>query len=172
MASDQAKDSSLDRLIVRTYRPEDQPVVARLYTDGLLAGQLAPNDTGADIDNIHEAYLSDPRNHFWVAELDGKVLGMIGVAHEEGGVAEIRRLRVQKDWQGSAIGARLVETALAHIKHHAFLKAVLDTRFEHGAAQELFERFGFHHTRTKSLHGKDLLEFYLDLYRQPKKEKE
>jgi N-acetylglutamate synthase-like GNAT family acetyltransferase len=97
---------------------------------------------------------------------------MIGVAHEEGGVAEIRRLRVQKDWQGSAIGARLVETALAHIKHHAFLKAVLDTRFEHGAAQELFERFGFHHTRTKSLHGKDLLEFYLDLYRQPKKEKE
>jgi putative acetyltransferase len=170
MTSDQAKDAALERLIVRTYRPDDQAVVARLYTEGLLAGQLAANDTGADIDNIDEAYLRDPRNHFWVAELDGRVLGMIGVAHEEGRVAEIRRLRVQKDWQSTAIGAKLIATALAHIKHHAFLKTVLDTRFEHGAAQELFEKFGFHHTRTKSLHGKDQLEFYLDLYRQAKKE--
>jgi hypothetical protein len=55
MASDQAKDSSLDRLIVRTYRPENQPVVARLYTDGLLAGQLAPNDTGAAPGSRHRA---------------------------------------------------------------------------------------------------------------------
>lgn len=157
-------------LEVRTYRPEDQPAVSHLYTEGLLSGQLAPNDTGADIENIDEAYLSDPANHFWVAVSDGKVLGMIGVARDEGHTAEIRRLRVEKQWQHSTIGALLVETAVAHCKRHGYLKIVLDTRFELGAAQDLFERFAFHHTRTKSVQGKDLLEFYLDLYRPPRKE--
>lgn len=155
---------------VRTYRDADQTQVSRLYTDGLLAGQLAPNDTGADIENIQEAYFDSPGNHFWVADLNGEILGMIGVARDEASVAEIRRLRVRKEWQQSAIGARLVETALAHCKHHGYLKVVLDTRFERGAVQDLFEKFGFHHTRTKSLHGKELLEFYLDLYRPLKKD--
>lgn len=160
----------LDRLTIRTFRPEDQSVVSRLYTEGLLAGQISSNDTGADIENIQEAYLDDPSSHFWVAEVDGRVVAMIGVARDEGHTAEIRRLRVEKDWQQTPIAAKLVELALVHCKHHGYLKVVLDTRVEHGTAQELFERFGFHHTRTKSHHGKDLLEFYLDLYRSPKKE--
>lgn len=152
---------------MRSYRAEDQEAVSRLYTDGLLAGQIASNDTGADIENIHEAYFTDPRSHFWVAQVNGRVLGMIGVAMDDN-VAEIRRLRVEKEWQHTNIGAKLLETALRHCKHHASLKIVFDTRFEHTAAVELFDRLGFQHTRTKTLHGKELLEFYLDLYRQHK----
>jgi ribosomal protein S18 acetylase RimI-like enzyme len=170
--SHDAPHEILSRLTVRTYRPSDQPAVSRLYTDGLLAGQLAPNDSGADIENIKAGYLDSPKSHFWVAELDGHVVGMIGVASEEGHTAEIRRLRVQKEQQHSPIAAKLVEMALAHCKHHGYLKVILDTRLESGTAQELFERFSFHHNRTKSVHGKDLLEFYLDLYRAPKKDKE
>lgn len=155
---------------VRTYRDEDHAAVSRLYTEGLLSGQIAPNDTGVDIENIREAYFTEPVNHFWVAQRGGAdpapVVGMIGVACD-GQTAEIRRLRVQKDLQHTSIAARLVETALSHIKHHGFLKVVLDTHFE-ASSQSLFERFGFHHTRTKNAHGKDILEFYLDLYRQPK----
>lgn len=153
---------------MRTYVPGDQPHVARLYTDGLLAGQIAPNDTGADIDNINQAYLDEPGNHFWVAEVNGKVLGMIGVARDQEHTAEVRRLRVDKKWQQTNVGARLLAAALEHCKAHSFLKIVLDTRFDPDAVLDLFDRFGFQHTRTKSLHGKDLLEFYLDLYRQVK----
>ncbi|MCX5658919.1 MAG: GNAT family N-acetyltransferase [Planctomycetota bacterium] len=157
-------------LVVRTYKPADQQAVSRLYVEGLLSGQLAPNDTGVDIENIDEAYLTDPANHFWVAQSEGAILGMIGVARDEGHTAEIRRLRVERQWQQSPIGGLLVETAVAHCKRHGYLKVVLDTRFELGAAQDLFERFAFHHTRTKSVQGKDLLEFYLDLYRPPRKD--
>ena len=32
----------------------------------------------------------------------------------------------------------------------------------------LFDRFGFQHTRSRAAHGKEQLEFYLDLYRQKK----
>ena len=151
---------------VRTFRPEDQPAVEQLYTAGLLAGQIAPNDTGADIENIQEAYFDDPRHHFWVAEKDGQVVGMIGVASDESHTAEIRRLRVLPEQQHTPIAGELLRTAVRHCKHHGYLKIVLDTRFEHDAAVSLFDRIGFQHTRTRSHHGKDMLEFYLDLYRQ------
>ena len=62
----------------------------------------------------------------------------------------------------------LVETAVNHCKHHGFIKVLLDTRFEHETAKGLFDRLGFQHTRTRSVQGKEMLEFYLDLYRQPR----
>jgi len=163
---------SLRRLKIRTFRTIDQPHVSRLYSDGLLEGQLPPNDTAADIDNIFDGYLSDPSGHFWVAELDGQVIGMIGVANESEHLAEIRRLRVDKDWQASPIAERLIETALAHCREHGYLKVVFDTRFERTAALHQFDRFGFQYTRTKSVQNKELLEFYLDLYRQTKDEQD
>ena len=156
------------RLHGRTYQPSDQQAVSRLYNDGLLRGQPAPNDTGADIENIHEGYFTDDANHFWVAEIDGQVVGMIGVARDTEHTAEIRRLRVDKQWQASAVGGKLIETALHHCTHHGYLKVVFDTRFDTDAAVDMFDRFGFQHTRTKAVQGKDLLEFYLDLYRQPR----
>ncbi len=155
------------QLSVRTYGPDDQPAIERLYTDGLLAGQIDPNDTGADVEHIQEAFLSDPRNHFWVAEAENRIVGMVGVVGDEDQpMAEIRRLRVDRDWQHTSVGARLIETAVVHCKHHGFLKVVLDTRFERDAALDLFERAGFKHNRSKSMHDKELLEFYLDLYRR------
>ncbi len=161
-------ETTIDSLTVRSYAATDQRVVEHLYTQGLLAGQLAPNDTGADIENMIEAYFADLANHFWVADLDQKIVGMIGVARDENHTAEIRRLRVDPRFQQSDIAARLLETAIAHCKKHGYLKVVFDTRFERDEALGMFDRFGFQHTRSKALHGKEQLEFYLDLYRQKK----
>ncbi len=163
-------DNTLPGLKVRSYQPSDQPAVSWLYDHGLLAGQIAPNDTGADIDNVREAYFDSDRHHFWVAEVDGKVIGMIGVASDEPHTAEVRRLRVDPAYQKTPIAAKLLETAVNHCKHHGYLKVRLDTRFERNAAVGLFDHLGFQHTRTKTLHDKELLEFYLDLYRQDKNE--
>lgn len=161
-------DMTLDRLTVRSFTATDQRSVARLYTHGMLAGQLAPNDTGADIENMHEAYFTDAANHFWVAEIDHRIVGMIGVARDEGHTAEIRRLRVDPKLHQSEIASKLLEVAIAHCKHHGYLKVIFDTRFERDEALDMFDRFGFQHTRSKATQGKEQLEFYLDLYRQKK----
>ena len=164
--NDRHATDTIDGLNVRPFQPDDQPAVARLYTQGLLAGQLAPNDTGADIENIDQAYFDSPRHQFWVAEVHGQVVGMIGVASDERDTAEIRRLRVDPAYQDTGIAHALLQTAVSHCRHHGYLKVVLDTRFEHDAAVDLFDQVGFQHNRTKEMHGKDLLEFYLDLYRR------
>lgn len=151
---------------VRAFAPSDQAGVLKLYDEGLLAGQLAPNDTGADIDNIPEAYFDEPRHHFWVVECDGQLVGMIGVGSDEEHTAEVRRLRVLPRYQPTCIAAKLLETALNHCKQHNYLKVRLDTRFEKSEAVDQFERLGFQHTRTRDAPGKEMLEFYLDIYRQ------
>ncbi|MEM1211639.1 MAG: GNAT family N-acetyltransferase [Planctomycetota bacterium] len=151
---------------VRSFEPRDQERVSYLYDHGLLAGQIAPNDTGADIDNVREAYFDDERHHFWVAENDGHVVGMIGVASDERDTAEVRRLRVEDSLQHTPIATSLVETALAHCKHHGYLKVRLDTRFDNDTAVDMFDKIGFQHTRTRTAPGKAMLEFYLDLYRE------
>lgn len=157
-------------IVVRDYCSEDQPCIARLYTDGLLAGQIAPNDTGADVDNIWAAYFDCDQHRFWVAEVDGEVVGMIGVGSDDPHTAEIRRLRVDPKYQDSPIAAKLLKIAINHCKYHQFLKVRLDTRFERADAVELFDELGFQHTRTRSVHDKETLEFYLDLYRQEDKQ--
>lgn len=169
--SDTAKDEAIPSVEIRAYRPADQGAVSRLYDEGLLVGQIAPNDTGADVENIYVAYFDEPHNHFWVAEHDHKIVGMIGVAAEENRVAEIRRLRVDKAFQRTNLPSMLLETAIDHVKSHGFLKVVLDTHFERTAVLHSFERLGFQHTRTRNTANKELLEFYLDLYRSPKNDR-
>jgi len=159
-----------ERIQLRTFDPADQPAVSWLYNNGLLDGQIADNDTGADIENIEEAYLTTDQAHFWVAEVDGDVVGMVGVAEDEPNIAEIRRLRVKPDLHRQGIATRLMETALQFCRHHGYLKVRLDTRLERGQAAELFERFAFQHHRTREVAGKETLEYYLDLYREPKSE--
>lgn len=165
-----SNDEQAGALVVRSYQDADHEQVTRLYDEGLLAGQIAPNDSGADLDYIREAYFDSERHHFWVAENGGRCVGMIGVASDEDHTAEIRRLRVAKDLQGTGIAAQLLETAISHCKHHGYLKIRLDTRFEKDEAVGLFDRVGFQHTRTRPTPGKETLEFYLDLYRKEEDE--
>jgi ribosomal protein S18 acetylase RimI-like enzyme len=93
---------------------------------------------------------------------------MVGVQKMDDNAAEIRRLRVRGSYRRHGIGTLLMETALAFCRHHGYLKLVLDVRIERGPAIALFEKFGFTLTRSRDIDGRKLLDFYLDLYREPK----
>ena len=162
---------------IRSYRDCDADVCRDLYTQGLLGGQLASNDSGLDIDDIPAAYGTSPLNHFWVAEVTpeggeqagaapGTVVGMIGVQHHDEGVGEIRRLRVHADHRRRRVGSRLLDTAVRFCRDNDCLKVALDTFIERDAAIAMFEANGFRHGRTRQVLGKDMLYFYVDLYSQ------
>jgi ribosomal protein S18 acetylase RimI-like enzyme len=150
---------------VRSYQDSDLQACQRLYSEGLLGGKIAENDTGFDIDNISQAYLKNEGSHFWVAvDEAGQVVGMIGVQKHEEGNGEIRRLRVATSHRRRGIGKVLVERAVKFCNDHQCLKVTLDTYVDHDPAVKLFEKFRFHHWKTKKVGDKELLYFYLDLY--------
>jgi ribosomal protein S18 acetylase RimI-like enzyme len=157
-------DDSDVPVTIRSFRSSDLPACRVLYREGLLGGKLAENDTGLDIDDIESAYMK-PGNHFWVAETtEGEVVGMIGVHHHDEGAGEIRRLRVRQDMRRKGIGTKLMEAAVRFCHDHQYLKVTLDTFVDREPAIRLFNKFRFHHSRTRNVSGKDLMYFYLDLY--------
>ena len=71
------------------------------------------------------------------------------------------------DLRRRGIGMRLMHEAVAFCQRLGYLKVVLDVRFERGPAIALFEKFGFKLARTRDMAGRRMLDFYLDLYREP-----
>jgi ribosomal protein S18 acetylase RimI-like enzyme len=153
-------------ITIRSFSCSDTPACRKLYLEGLVGGgRIASNDTGFDIDDIDASYMKRPGNHFWIAENDrGEVVGMIGVQHHDEGTGEIRRLRVRQDSQRRGIGGKLVETALRYCQEHGYLKVTLDTFMEREPAVNLFQKYRFRHSRSRTVGGKELMYFYLDLY--------
>ena len=158
-------ESTTSPITIRPFKREDLRACTTLYREGLLGGRIAENDTGLDIDDIDTAYMNCLGSHFWVAESDkGEIVGMIGVQGHEPGVGEIRRLRVAEAHRRQGIGSALVETALKFCQQCGYLKIALDTFMEREPAVRLFEKFHFRHSRTRSVGGKEVMHFYLDLY--------
>ena len=159
---------SVKKISMRLVVDDDHAAVRDLFENGLIEGFVADNDTGADMENIAEAYFSDEgQSALWVADYDEAVIGMIGVQKTSDHGAEIRRLRVRSDFRRQGVGAKLMEQALQFCLHHSYLKVSLDVRIERGPAIALFEKFGFQLNRTREVDGRRLLDFYLDLYREP-----
>ena len=187
-------DRSSTPFLVRAFRPADRAACRTLYVEGLIAGRIADNDTGFDIDDIESAYMKAPVNGFWVAVApaaagsdllpswggaepvrmpDGEasadpqgwcVVGMIGVQAHDRGLGEIRRLRVARTHRRRGIGSALVEAALRFCERRQYLKITLDTFIDREPAIRLFHKFHFHHERTRKVGDKGLVYFYLDVY--------
>jgi N-acetylglutamate synthase-like GNAT family acetyltransferase len=160
-----------DPFIIRDYRPEDRTEVTRLYREGLMMGQLDPYDLAADLEHIEECYGRDSFCHFWVAEVDGRLIGTVAIAHNETGerridIAHLRRLRVDPAWQhDDRVAVRLLEVATAHARAQKYLKLVVHTPVDDSRCRAMLERLGFIFARKRLVHGRPVLEFYVHLYR-------
>lgn len=153
---------------IRLACEDDHAALRELFEQGVVEGQVHDNDTGADIDNLEEGYFADDgHSGFWVAVDGGEVIGMIGVQRTADNAAEVRRLRVREGHRRRGVGTQLMTQALTFCQRHGYLKVVLDVRIERGPAIALFEKFGFQLARSRDIDGRRMLDFYIDLYREP-----
>jgi len=166
---DPPAEFDINDLTIRLAEPRDHGAIRELFLQGLLEGQLRENDTGADIDNLDAGYFSDEgASGFWVASLSEFVIGMIGVQKLRENSAEIRRLRVREAFRRRGVGTRLMQHAIEMCREKGYLKVTLDVRIERGPAIAMFEKCGFTLARTRDHDGRKTLDFYLDLYREPR----
>lgn len=158
-----------DTVITRLATHHDGPELCRLFEDGRVEGQIKDGDTDDDLRDLSTHYFTeeDDGGAFWVAEIDQRLIGMVGVRKLGDSAAEVRRLRVDADYRRRGVGTRLMELALTFCQEHGYLKIVLDVRIERAPAIAMFEKFGFKLSRTRDAEGRKLLDFYMDLYREP-----
>ncbi len=158
---------TIDPIRIRSYTMDDLPGVLRLNTDGVLSDSRPIDPTTHDFEDMETAYFSRPEDHFWVAEVQGELIGMIGVAKLGRHIETIRRLRVTHAWQDTDLVFWLVKVALDHCRHHGVLKVVLDAPCRPRRAVGFLQRLGFQYTRTHDRDSRDVMEFYINLYERP-----
>jgi N-acetylglutamate synthase-like GNAT family acetyltransferase len=83
------------------------------------------------------------RDRLWVAEIEGRIAGSIGIIGREGNAAQLRCLLIAPEARGKGLGRRLVETALAFCRASAYDSVFLWTVQGLPAAAHLYASAGF-----------------------------
>ena len=123
-------------------------VLAFIYIHLQLTGWFYINHTlkSGDLKDIEESYMSIQQSHLWVAELNGRVVGMVGLVHEENfeqGVYELKRMYVVPSCRGMGIAKNLINELISHAKTNRIKLVFLKTTSTLVPAIQLYMKNGF-----------------------------
>jgi len=96
----------------------------------------------------------NPASRCWVAEIDGKVVGIIVVwlIVEEAHVATIA---THPDFRRQGIAKKLLSYALRELSYEGAQSSFLEVRASNVAAQEMYRKFGYEETGVRPRYYKD-----------------
>ena len=115
-------------------------VATTLAEFGLTFGSGSPTDD--QLRGLPGAY-EDHGGHFWVARLDGALVGTCGVFPVGTGVYELRKMYLRPSVRGHGVGKRLLATAIEWVRAQGGTHIVCDTIEEMTRAIAFYEAHGF-----------------------------
>jgi putative acetyltransferase len=134
--------------LIRLIEPADVPAMLRIISEsraeygmsGRVAELLEPADRA-----LYETYQRQ-RSLYFVAVLDGKIVGGAGVAPLNGAdplTCELQRMYLRRDVRGRGIGDALLEQCLKAARQFLYVRCYLETITEMQGALEFYSRNGF-----------------------------
>ena len=138
-----------ERLEIRPLEPADVPALLTIIADS--RGEYGIAERGVELlepqDLALYANYQRQRSLYFVALLDGEVIGGAGVAPLAGAdplTCELQRMYLRPDARGRRIGDALLERCLAAAKQFLYVRCYLETVTQMRAALEFYGRHGFH----------------------------
>lgn len=156
----------MSELVIRTYEARDMDAVWALHREGL--EQTTPEYPAvlahyeADLHDLEGHYLG-AGSHFWVAEVDGRLVGMAGVERKDADTGRLRRMRVTTAERRQGIAQALLETAERFCREQGYRRLVLDTTEQQTAAHRLYEKNAFTRMGERSLGPFLVFDYVKDL---------
>lgn len=80
---------------------------------------------------------------FWLARVDGKVVGSIALIALENGRAALKKMFVAKDYRKTGLGRQLVNTLVDFCKEEGIEEVYLGTTQRFVSAQRFYRNYGF-----------------------------
>ncbi|XP_075122473.1 N-acetylaspartate synthetase [Leptodactylus fuscus] len=106
-----------------------------------------------DMSDIEHFYMKQPGSCFWVAILEGKVVGIVAArGNEEDNVVELRRMSVDSNYRGKGVAKALGRKVLEFAMLNHYSSIVLGTTAVKIAAHKLYESLGFKHVGVVEHH--------------------
>jgi N-acetylglutamate synthase-like GNAT family acetyltransferase len=102
----------------------------------------------------------DSTARLWIAEIEGKIIGSIGIVPDSNSEAQLRWFLVHPDHRGRGLGRELLNQALQFSRNRGFKSVFLWTVSDLKIAAHLYERAGFRKTeeKTRQIWGKTITE--------------
>lgn len=112
---------------------------------GAIGDGFGPSD--AEVLAMSQHYNSEDRSGYWVALLDGKVVGGGGIAafNASTSVCELKKLFLLPESRGLGLGKALIGQCLSFASQQGYEQCYLDTLSNMSTAVRLYESFGFEH---------------------------
>jgi len=140
-----------ESLTIRRYEPSDGKRVWAVHERALRASNLAfLGDTSldADLTEIADRYL-ETGGEFLVGLVDGTVVATGGFQLEDERTAELRRMRVDPEYQRRGYGVRMLEELEGRARERGIEAVVLGTNERLTAARRLYEKHGYAETHRR-----------------------
>lgn len=142
-----------ETLCVREIKRTDNQVMAKVILDVLrsfVGDRPGFANRDAEISDMYNAYRTKG-SRFFVATVEGQVVGGAGIAPlagDSGKVCELRKMYLLPEYQGLGIGRDLIESCLAFARQSGYGKCYLETLRSMGSANALYDGFGFKDLQT------------------------
>lgn len=132
---------------IRAIKKEDNAQIKAIIQDSLKSHGLDIPGTAyfdPQLDDLYQYYQELPHANYWVVEMDGEVVGGVGIApfNELEKICELQKLYLSPKAQGLGISKKLMETALSFASNH-YEKCYLETMHKLKIACKLYEKFEF-----------------------------
>lgn len=138
---------ALSEYVIREITEADNTYIKQIIQSSLESfGLDIPGTAYFDpqLDELHAYYEELLHAKYWVAEVEGKVVGGIGIApfDERSKICELQKFYVSPEAQGLGIGKKLMETALDFAAKY-YSQCYLETHHKLEVASILYEKYGF-----------------------------
>ena len=149
-----------EEVIIRQFQPQDQQRCIELFTIGLCSYKNPPHHIinpwfveeklKTDMGNIQQYYIDKHQHNFWVAELNGIVVGCVGAWPDINAIGslELIRMSVDASVRRKGIATLLIRQVENFATENGFTKVSLTTLVMMSAACSFYERCGY--TRKKT----------------------
>lgn len=140
-----SSDSSPLPVTIRVACNQDAKPIKELVFSVMTEFGLTPEPQGldADLEDIEGTYLRCGGLFEVVQTADGTIVGTAGILIRPGGVAELRKMYVRKDFRGRGLGKTLLEHMLAHARKQGVHEVELETNSCLKEAIRLYVKYGF-----------------------------
>jgi len=134
--------ASATRVIIREFAPGDELAFRRLNEEWILRYfTMEPKDEEALADPCRT--ILEPGGRIFLACRNGEAVGCCALLVRAPGEFELAKMAVTASCQGTGIGRRLLEAAMAHARASGAERLYLETNSQLTPAIRLYESFGF-----------------------------
>lgn len=137
-------------LIIRSIQPGDNAPLAAIIRNTL--AEFGANHPGTvyfdpTTDTLFEVFQAD-RSYYFVAELNGRIVGGGGIYPTEGlpkDTCELVKMYLLPQARGTGLGRTLIEKCIEKAKELGYRNIYLETMPELKQALNIYAKFGFEH---------------------------